>query len=243
MGKAYIILVIIIMLSLIFNSPMVKGVIGEFVVARFLKRLDKEKYHVFNDLYIPKKDGTTSQIDHLIISVYGIFVIETKNYGGWIFGDEKQHNWTQTIYRRKNRFPNPIIQNKGHIKYLSQYLEIKTLDLFKPIIVFTSRVTFKKINTTTPVIYTIHLPKKIKSYQQELLSVDKVKEISEQIKSIGKADRQLKKKHVEQVKETVEKQAKICPKCGQELVKRKGKQGEFIGCKGFPKCRYTKMIE
>lgn len=67
----------------------------------------------------------------ILIHESGIYVFESKNYGGWIFGDERQHYWTQTLplgrgRSQKNRFYNPIRQNKGHIKWLSNYLNLDT---------------------------------------------------------------------------------------------------------------------
>ena len=76
-------------------------------------------YHLLNNLTIPIQDGTT-QVDHVLISTKGIFVIETKNYSGWIFGDEKSKQWMQVIYRVKSRFQNPIHQNYLHVKAMEQ---------------------------------------------------------------------------------------------------------------------------
>jgi len=64
------------------KTPFMKGVFGELIVnlaAKFF--LDKEKYHLFKNVTLPTEDGTT-QIDHVIVSRYGIFVIETKNMKG-----------------------------------------------------------------------------------------------------------------------------------------------------------------
>ena len=72
-------------------------------------------YHLLNNLTLPDQDGTT-QIDHVLVSTKGVFVIETKNYAGWIFGDEKSKQWTQVIYRVKSKFQNPIRQNFKHLK-------------------------------------------------------------------------------------------------------------------------------
>ena len=77
-----------VVIAFILSLPKVKGILGEKSVALFLSKLDPKKYRVFHDLYIPTAKGKTTQIDHLIISRYGIFVIETKNYKGWIYGSE-----------------------------------------------------------------------------------------------------------------------------------------------------------
>jgi len=91
-------LVPIVLVVIFFKTPWGKGIIGEFLVNISANlKLDKNKYHLIKNVTLPTEDGTT-QIDHIIVSEYGIFVVETKNMKGWIFGDEKQKYWTQKIY-------------------------------------------------------------------------------------------------------------------------------------------------
>lgn len=97
---------------------------------------------IITNIYIPTEDGTT-ELDMVYITSSAIYVIESKNYSGWIFGNEKQRNWTSVIYKSKNKFFNPIWQNKKHIKYLKNVLgEIE----IKSIIVFSNRCEFKKLD-------------------------------------------------------------------------------------------------
>ena len=83
--------------------------------------LPKDKYYKYNDILLPKEQGTT-QIDHIVVSQYGIFVIETKNLSGWIYGDQYNKYWTQKFFKKTYRFYNPIHQNYGHIKTLEALL-------------------------------------------------------------------------------------------------------------------------
>ncbi len=107
----------------ILGSARFKGWFGERAVSRGLSRLDATTYHTFHDLYLPRPDGQGStQLDHVVVSRFGVFVIETKNYRGWIFGSEKQPQWTQQIYRQKNRFQNPLHQNNLHVRALAERL-------------------------------------------------------------------------------------------------------------------------
>jgi hypothetical protein len=99
----------------------IKGIIGEQTVALYLHSLDKKKYKVLHNVVL-ESDGYTTQIDHLVISDYGIFVIETKNYKGWIFGNEEAQYWTQVIFNHREKLYNPIKQNQGHIKALKKCL-------------------------------------------------------------------------------------------------------------------------
>ena len=118
------------------------GYYGERYVSKKLEKLSDE-YVVINDVLLQTNYGTT-QIDHVVVSPYGIFVIETKNYNGWILGHEKSEEWTQSFwtYRRfrggtnyQYKFRNPILQNAGHEKALRTLL--KDLGDFKyiPIVV------------------------------------------------------------------------------------------------------------
>ena len=95
-----------------------KGFLGETVinVAMWLK-LEKDVYHRLNGITLPRANGGSTQIDHIIVSVYGIFVIETKNYKGWIYGSEKQKQWTQSFPNgSKFKFQNPLRQKKRGIR-------------------------------------------------------------------------------------------------------------------------------
>ncbi len=133
----------IFVLIKILTSPTYKGWFGEKMVLRGLRKLDPAQYRVFHDLYLPhpSEEGTT-QIDHVIVSSFGIFVIETKNYRGWIFGSEKQPQWTQQIYRRKHKFQNPLHQNKLHVKALMQFLNLPE-DHFHAVVLFIGNTEFK----------------------------------------------------------------------------------------------------
>lgn len=90
--------------------------IGEKRVADLLSlKLDREHYYLLNNITLRVGNGTT-QIDHIVVSTKGIFVIETKHYSGWIFGDAQSKTWTQSIYKKKSYFQNPVHQNYKHIK-------------------------------------------------------------------------------------------------------------------------------
>ncbi|WP_459824278.1 nuclease-related domain-containing protein [Desulfomicrobium salsuginis] len=132
----------IILIKAALNSRSFKGWLGESKVRRAVRaQLDEERYRQLHDVTLPTSDGTT-QIDHIIVSIYGIFVIETKNMGGWIFGNPNQPKWTQTIGRSKNSFQNPLRQNYKHIKELDALLQIGEDKLFS-VVVFAGDAEFK----------------------------------------------------------------------------------------------------
>ena len=104
---AFFLLALAIVIKLIGRSPKFIGKVGENKVARILNSLPRE-YKVVNNVIIPNQRGT-SQIDHIVLSPYGIFVIETKNYSGWIFGNEQSEKWKQTFKTTQgNYFYNPL---------------------------------------------------------------------------------------------------------------------------------------
>lgn len=93
---------------------------------------------------LPDGEGATTQIDHLLLSPFGVFVIETKNYKGWIFGSERQKQWTQKIYKKSFKFQNPIHQNYKHMKVLELVLsDIVDKDNMHSVIVFMPEAVFK----------------------------------------------------------------------------------------------------
>ena len=124
--------------------PLIKGKLGERYVQKSFELNFQAPYVLINDLTLKDDQGQTTQIDHIILSPYGIFVIETKNYKGWIFGSAKQKQWTQTIYQRKHKFQNPIHQNYRHIKILqSIFQDIVAEQLFVNVVLFVGDAEFK----------------------------------------------------------------------------------------------------
>lgn len=236
---------IIGVIILLIYMPRIKGAIGEKSVALFLSNLDKSKYKLINNLML-QIGGKTTQIDHVVVSNYGIFVIESKNYKGWIIGNEYDDYWKQVIYKRKEKLYNPIRQNYGHIKVLQQVLSQYPQINFISIVAFTTRATLK-VNTKTHVTYTLRLPKIIKQYTEERISDDIKEQIYAKLISLNVDSKENRAAHIHNIKSNIaHKNANvnnnICPRCGGSLVIKKGKYGQFKGCSNYPKCRFTADI-
>ncbi|MDD5493536.1 MAG: NERD domain-containing protein [Dehalococcoidia bacterium] len=232
------------------KTPFIKGIVGELQVnlaAKFF--LDKHIYMLFKNVTLPTEDGTT-QIDHVIVSWYGVFVIETKNIKGWIFGSPQQKTWTQKIYRHTNIFQNPLHQNYKHTQTLQAALELAPDKVFS-VVIFVGDSTFK---TAMPdnVVYAGGYIRFIKSKMQPILSDGEVLDIGTRIQS-GRLKPSIRTHidHVKHVKAIVaEKQRQndsSCPKCGKPMILRttrssanQGKQ--FLGCSDYPKCRMVRQI-
>lgn len=236
-------------------SAAIKGWYGEFCgnIAQSLF-LDSNIYHSINNVTIPTPDGGTTQIDHIIISQYGIFVIEAKFMDGWIFGSQHQKEWTQCFPRKKFKFQNPLRQNYRHTKALSDFLKLDH-DNFHSVVMFWGDSTFK---TTMPKnVMDKGYSGYIKSKDEILFSQKQVLEILKAIKK-GALPRSWKThfKHVNHLKKkhsapasrpasyTSTPENRTCPKCDGTLIVRTAKRGpnqgnKFLGCSNFPKCRQT----
>lgn len=171
----FLVLMGVVIIKAVLKSKSFKGWSGEFRVRQAVTtQLDKDDYRQFHDVTLPTADGTT-QIDHIIVSIYGVFVIETKNMGGWIFGDPSHPKWTQTFGKSKNSFQNPIRQNYKHIKELEALLQIGEDKLFS-VVVFTGDAEFK---TDMPdnVIRSGQLPRYIYANSTPLLTENETQSI------------------------------------------------------------------
>ena len=121
-------LIPLLLIVSILKSRWFKGIFGEFLVNKLLSQLPESDYTLIKDVTLPTEDGTT-QIDHVVVSKFGIFVVETKNMQGWIFGSQNQKQWTQKIYRHTSKFQNPLHQNYKHIKTFESLLGIDSSKL------------------------------------------------------------------------------------------------------------------
>lgn len=211
------------------------------MVSSTLGRTSSGKRYVVNDLVVADEYGNTSQIDHIYINKNGIFVIETKNYSGKIYGNDKREKWTQVLGygAQKNEFFSPVKQNEKHILRLRKKLGEKAPLI--NIVVFTkadlfdvdSSCTFRidQLKGVLNFSYGIHLTvAQMEEYYSILLN----------LKEIAPANDE----HVKRVKQQQKQIAKgKCPCCGAELVLRTSKNGnKFLGCSSYPKCKFTKRI-
>jgi predicted RNA-binding Zn-ribbon protein involved in translation (DUF1610 family) len=202
--------------------------------------LDVDIYRRFHDVIIPTKNGTT-QIDHLLVSPYGVFIVETKNIKGWIFGSEDQSKWTQSLYRKKYSFQNPIRQTFRQKKVLSEYLNLDE-SIIHTVIYFVGDCKFKTQMPTN--VIRSDLGSYIKQYRNRILSPE---EISRVLKMLGKHISEsalTTRDHIQSLRER-HSSTTVCPKCGSNLIERTAKKGPkagtiFLGCENYPKCRFTK---
>ncbi len=136
-----------------------KGLNGEYNLYQYLQPFETIGCKFLFNLYIPRDNGKTSEIDIVMFHPKGLFVIESKNYSGWIFGNESNKYWTQTLpvgYRRsyKEHFYNPIMQNVMHIKAVRKHID-DTIPIYS-VIAFSDKCTFKDVTVKSNVIVTYY---------------------------------------------------------------------------------------
>lgn len=234
----WIFLILTILLKIFY--PKFRGFMGEFWVKEELSKLSKKKYIVLNNIML-KQGDTTHQIDHIVVSEYGIFVIEMKNYIGMIHGDDKNANWVQYLGKRKCYFQNPIHQNYGHVKVLEEVLSMDNKK-FIPIVCFSNQAKIK-VKSNNSVVQLDNLVGLIKNFT--ISQINNIEQIANTISKQNITDKDLRRGHVKSIKAKIQNNEEkannmICPQCGGKLVQRNGKYGTFVGCSNYPKCRYIK---
>lgn len=219
----------------------IKGWIGEAqgAVAQWAF-LDQNIYFSLNNVTLATSNGTT-QIDHVVVSRYGIFVIESKNINGWIFGDVKSPQWLIGKPGQKFRIQNPLHQNYRHIKAIVDFLGVEESKLHS-MVMFWGQCEFK---TAMPAnVISKGYISYIQSFTEVLFSDQEVAAIVESLRS-GALPKTwaTHKTHLESLKAR-HSSATTCPKCGSSLVLRTVRRGAragstFYGCSAYPTCRYT----
>ena len=222
-----------------------KGWMGE-TQTRLLHclQLDSSLYKGFYNVTIPTSQGTT-QIDHILVSRYGIFVIETKNMSGWIYGSKHQPKWTQAFHQKKFQFQNPLHQNYRHTRVLAEFLQVDHEKLHS-VVIFWGKCQFK---TEMPEnVLRTGYASYIKSKQEILFSEEEVALIGQAI-ATGRLPPGWKTSanHVQSLRQRYG-STESCPQCGGALKLRTVKQGaragsQFYGCSNFPTCRYMRSLE
>lgn len=262
----------LLLIATLLKTAWFKGMVGEWFINLCIRLfLDKREYRLLKDVTLPTPQGST-QIDHVIVSRFGLFVIETKNMKGWIFGNPTQKSWTQQIYRRKHSFQNPLHQNHLHMMTLKSLLGLSDNQLHS-VIFFIGDCTFK-----TPMPQNVMnrgLIRYVKGITTPVLAESEVAHVVDTIQQ-GRlaANWQTHRQHVAQLKarhgEAPTKpapasvpsahhpapptaiypanlQSPMCPRCGNPMVLRTAGRGDnkgkpFWGCREFPTCRGTRAL-
>lgn len=182
------------------------GLNGEYLTYKKLEKYEHKGAKFLFNCYLPKEDGDTTEIDLLLISESGIYVFESKNYSGWIFGNEKNKTWTQTLLQGKGKkahrenFLNPILQNKLHIKCLLDILK-REIPVHS-VIVFSERCTLKKVEIHSSDVFVIkrsdvkRVVDKINNSYPNRLSPQEIEEMYQLLYPYTQVSNEVKEEHV-----------------------------------------------
>ena len=223
-----------------------KGDIGESRIS-ILNESGLDENHIgLDNILIPLPDGGTTQIDHIVVSPYGLYIIETKNMGGWIYGNEYDSQWTQVLYKQKYTFQNPLRQNYKHCQVIASALNLDN-SLVHSVIVFIGDSEIKTplpanvCNGGTAYLNYIKQPREARIPLPELPRLIAAIQKLRLENSAENCTRHIA--YIEQIR--IEPR---CPRCGGKMEKRIAQNGPhagkaFYGCSKYPRCHGTRPIE
>ena len=240
----FIFVLVIALVGVFLSTPIMRGKIGELKISLLLKSITK-KYNgkVINDVIILDENNKSSQIDHVFFHTSGIYVIETKNYSGRIYGKEDQKEWTQVLAfgNSKNKLYNPLFQNYTHLVRLEKVFgNIKTLN---------SCVVFVKGNINYIEANNVYTPYSLKRFilnniNDTIYTENEINDLYNKLLEYKLNPVKTTKEHVEDIKiMRTNIDSNICPNCNIPLVLRTSKTGnKFYGCSNYPRCKFIKKI-
>lgn len=194
-----------------------KGIAGEYLLYQELEPFEQSGARFLFNLYLPKNSysNETTEIDVVAITPHGLMVFESKNYVGWIFGDEKSSKWCQSLHlgygeTKKEFFQNPIHQNRGHIEAIKALLKESTNSIpFWNIVVFSDNCEFKKLSVTRSGVAVVKrddlraVVRNICASTQPIVSGDNVEKIYELLYPYSQVSDDIKQKHIQDIKKRI----------------------------------------
>ncbi len=241
-----IIVFAVVFLGIYLKSPTVVGAAGERQVNALLSRKFTEPdYILIEDLTLPSGHGTT-QVDHIILSRFGIFIVETKNMSGWIFGNENQVRWTQVLHRHKSQFQNPLRQNYHHLKVVQNLLGVR-LDQMENLVAFVGSAV-PKTDMPPNVFWSKGALSNYLAAQKTVRFTEKeIRRFAQKLRSSAlNANAETRRSHIHYIQQkVVQKQNDLtkCPRCGSQMIQRTNRKSgnTFYGCSRYPNCRGTRQ--
>lgn len=237
------------------------GTRGEYILFKKLQFLEANGCKMLHNLYL-QIGGKTQELDLLLITDRGLFAVESKNYSGWIFGNEDNIYWTQTLPNgknkaRKEKFYNPIMQNRKHCEFLEKCINEENIPIFS-VIVFGDNceikdVTVKSDNVIVCVADELpYLIMQVLENRMQRYESSKIEALYKRLYPYSQADEQTKQQHLQNAvaaknSRSIQKRVQTesvanehCPKCGGILLVKQNKRAgyQYIECSNAPKCKY-----
>ena len=191
-----------------FKTKHDKGLWGEYQIYKELEDLETRRCRFLFNLYVPRQQGGTAEIDVILISPIGLIVFESKNYAGWVFGDERFKTWTQTLPAgkrvEKSSFYNPIWQNRMHINEITAYLGAPGPTV--SVIVFSNNCELRDVHWTSEDVFVIarnHLRETIDGLfaYEEVLTDYQIDTLYELLLPLTNASDEVKRQHIEIIRQ------------------------------------------
>jgi hypothetical protein len=193
-------------------SQLDKGETGEYLIYQKLKQLEKRGGRFLFNLFLPKSRNETTEVDVVLIHPKGLFVFESKNYSGWIFGNQVNRTWTQVLPRgrgyqsNKERFQNPIHQNANHIKYLKRIVG-EGVPMWS-VVVFSDECEFKDVSVSSEARFKVIQLCELKAMIGDVLektnvdvfSAKEVESIYNQLFPYSQVGEEVRQEHINQLK-------------------------------------------
>ena len=228
----------------------ITGSIGEWLTTFYSKTLPGAL--VLHDVLIDGKDGHTSQIDLVLVGNRGIYVVEVKNFSeAKIYGDTHKSKWFYYKHGKKYEIYSPLQQNRKHVEYLKSFLSgFGELPFFSIITMICEDFKVSgELDGSTALCSSLPSMKRgmrlLTEGKPNVIDDTQKQAIFDYIQTNQHAGKEARQNHKQQVisyKDNLERLEKLnlCPYCKTELVQRNGRNGEFYGCKNYPKCRFTR---
>ena len=194
------------------------GLFGEYMCYKYLMDYEKTGARFLFNTYIPRENDTT-EVDIIMIHSTGLYVLESKNYSGWIFGTDTNQYWTQTLPQGnksiKEKFLNPVKQNETHIKYLKKLLGEGVP--FYSIVVFSERCTFKSLTVKQDADYKViqrnYLRRTIDEIASRppILTSEQIESIYNQLYPYTQVTETVKQEHIQHINQRINQQQNVQP--------------------------------
>ena len=230
--------------------PRILGRQGERIVLSNMCSLPKSEYAILPDLLLQGQNGT-SQIDFVVVSIYGVFVMEVKNYQGLITGDEHEQRWQKMSKGERTVILSPLRQNESHIRTLRRVCPMLAKVPVYSVVVFNPKARLNIKSDSSYIINWNELPDFFSFFDKKTIFESDVLKIVKMLREaniVAPGARKVHREYVEQVVKAA-RDAEFpqpcgeCPKCGHPLVRVRGRYGIYACCSNRPECDYSEPLE
>ena len=232
----------------------------EYFVSAKLRRFESSGGRVISNCYLRKDDGGTTEIDCILIVKSGLYVIECKNYSGWIFGNDNNGFWTQTLPlgwsgdSTSSQFYDPVWQNRNHIKCIRRHLPDYRNVPMRNIVVFGDESTLMDVTISSDARVVrdsvfLETIEEIERTAPDVINEGDIRRIYDILRNDVSVTDEVIRDHIAEVEHIREQKAyekdytgDTCPRCGSSLRMLTGRYGAYYSCSRYPACSYQRRV-